>query len=158
MMPLVGFPGYFATEDGHIYSSKSHRVLAERESRLGYKRVNLFRDGKHCDREVHRLVLAAYVGEKPGVPVLHGPAGKHDNRPENLYYGSQYQNMQDKKRDGTHPTGSKNPFAKLDEVKVAEIKAELRIGVSQRKLADRFGVSSGTISNINVGRYWSHVE
>lgn len=160
MMPIPGCPGYFATADGHVYSEKSDRVLAERVSRLGYKRVNLSLSGVHCTREVHQLVMEAWKGEaESGYRILHGPGGIHDNRPENLRYGTQYDNMQDKKRDGTDPKGSRNPSAKMDEEKVLELRKDWAEGAwsSQREAAEYFGISPRTISSILQGKLWTHV-
>lgn len=161
MRPIPNCPGYFATEDGHIYSDKTDRILAERENRLGYKRVNLFVYGKTVTREVHQLVMDAWKGEgEEGTRILHGPGGQHDNSPGNLRYGTQFENMFDKRRDGTHPSGSKNPYAKMTEAKVRE----LRDGWSEGKwpsydaAGKAFGIVGRTAENI-IRRYtWTHVE
>lgn len=157
-MPIAGCPGYFATPAGHIYSDKTEKLLSERENRLGYKRVNMYVGGKTITREVHQLVMEAFKGEaESGYRILHGAGGIQDNRPENLRYGTQYDNMQDKHRDGTDPTGSRNPFAKLDETKVAAIKAEMRTGARNVDLAGKYEISVSTISKIKAGVVWAHV-
>jgi hypothetical protein len=53
--------------------------------------------------------------------------------------------------------GSRHGCAKLDERKVAEIKARVDCGESQKKLAFEFGVSPGAINHIAKGRKWKHV-
>ena len=159
IMPIPGCPHYFATDTGHIWSEKTQKVLAERENRLGYKRVNLYVGGKTVTREVHQLVMEAFKGEADsGYRILHGEGGIQDNRPENLRYGTQYENMQDKHRDGTDPTGSRNPFAKMDEAKVKE----LREGYPARwanyaDAAEYFGISANRIGAIVRGECWVHV-
>lgn len=160
MKPIPGYPSYFATADGHVYSEKSDRILAEREQRQGYKRVNLSIEGKLYTREVHQLVMEAWKSEgSTGTRVLHGPGGIHDNRPENLRYGTHYENIQDKKRDGTDPTGSRNPFAKMDESKVRELRENWAEGLwsSHREAAESFGVSRSTIGAILRRGAWTHV-
>jgi transcriptional regulator with XRE-family HTH domain len=56
------------------------------------------------------------------------------------------------------PRGSRQWLAKLTESAVAEIKGRLAAGESQRSIGARFGVASGTISDIANGRTWKHVQ
>jgi hypothetical protein len=104
------------------------------------------------------LVASAFLGV--GTRVLHGEGGIHDNRPVNLRYGTQYDNMQDKKRDGTAPTGSRNPFAKLTEDDVRELRRDWPEGVwrTYKEAAVYFGVSENTIGPIVRGETWTHVR
>src|SRR5450755_3284785 len=80
-----------------------------------YLCVGLRRDGQHETRPVHRLVLEEFAGPCPsGMEALHGPGGKQDNRwPENLCWGTFFQNALDKYRDGTINIGNRNGSAKL---------------------------------------------
>jgi hypothetical protein len=75
----------------------------EREDGPSYFQVSLSRDGQVDHPMVHCLVLAAFVGPCPvGQESLHGPGGGQDNRwPENLAYGTHWQNIMEKWRDGT---------------------------------------------------------
>jgi hypothetical protein len=54
--------------------------------------------------------------------------------------------------------GSNNPFSKLDEVAVHEIKLMLSCGVSQERIAKAFAVTQTTVSKIKCGEIWSHVK
>lgn len=55
--------------------------------------------------------------------------------------------------------GSNNANAKLNEGKVRAIKMLLRKPkISQRRIAQVFGVSEVTIHHILVGKTWKHVE
>ena len=49
-------------------------------------------------------------------------------------------------------------MSKLTEGKVRRIKKSLRRGVTQKVIAERFGVTRGTISSINNGKTWRHVQ
>lgn len=52
---------------------------------------------------VHVLVAAAFIGLRPdGLEVCHGNGDHHDNRAENLRYGTPSDNMTDRVRHGTH--------------------------------------------------------
>jgi transposase-like protein len=54
--------------------------------------------------------------------------------------------------------GESHPVAKLDEVKVRDIKLRLRRGAKAIDLCREFSVSPPTISAIRHGTTWSHVE
>jgi len=80
-----------------------------------YRWVTLTRDGKQKPREVHKIVMEAFVGPCPaGMEVRHldGNPGNNCWAPGdeaetvaaggNLIYGTHAQNMQDKRRHGTN--------------------------------------------------------
>ena len=83
--------------------------------------------------------------------------------PWHIIYGTNQDNVDDKIRVGNgvvpNNTGSKNGRAKLIEEEVKEIKALLKEkNLTHREIAKRFGVSNGTISKINIGILWSHID
>lgn len=55
-----------------------------------------------------------------------------------------------------YPRGEKHGRSKLTETQVREILA-LRGIVTQRELAQRYGVALGTISCIHLGKKWGHI-
>jgi DNA invertase Pin-like site-specific DNA recombinase len=54
--------------------------------------------------------------------------------------------------------GEKNGRSKLTEQEVVAIKELLKLGFTQRQIAKMFGVWSSTISYINQGKIWAHLE
>lgn len=56
-----------------------------------------------------------------------------------------------------HARGSRHPGSKLTEQQVAEMKRLRAEGWLQKKLAERYGVTAPTVSDILRGKYWSHV-
>lgn len=54
--------------------------------------------------------------------------------------------------------GSAHPIAKLNEIKVAEIKKKLSLGVALAKIGREYEVSKKTILNIKHERIWRHVS
>lgn len=107
---------------------------------------------------VHKLVLLAFRGPPgPGQECRHLNDDRHDNRLENLAWGTKLENAADARRNGIRRTGTKNGRAKLNWSKVRSIrKAEGR--VSQQKLADKHGVTQTTISAIQRGKIWLEEE
>ena len=55
---------------------------------------------------------------------------------------------------GQYRCGEKNRNAKLTEEEATLIKLLLQLGFFQRIIAKVFGVSSDTISKINIGKTW----
>lgn len=90
--------------------------------------------------------------------VAHGPARgrvvrhKCDNRacinPDHLEYGTQGDNLDDRKRHG-------HTYRKLNREQVDRILEKRRNGATLVSLATEFGVSAATISNISRGKQWA---
>jgi hypothetical protein len=74
---------------------------------------------------------------------------------EHLETGTNKENMDDKIRDGTLLKGETHPNSKLTTEQVLEIRS--RVGESQRRLAEEFGINEKTISNIILKRIWTHI-
>jgi hypothetical protein len=150
MVPIPEFPGYYATEDGNIYSKKTHRFIKQSKTRDGYFKVSLFREGKDSTQEVHRLVAAAYLGPARGRYVLHGPAGKEDNSISNLRYGTHDENMQDKYAFGATawewPEGYV-PLLSANDVR--EISLYVADGVSDRTIAHWYCIPIGSVQPVS---------
>lgn len=52
---------YFATEDGQIWSNKTHKYIAQKVGPNGYYNVNLSINGKCKTFQVHRLIAKAFL-------------------------------------------------------------------------------------------------
>lgn len=159
---IPGFPGYFISDAGVVYSEKfcsrfprcGRRRVAVSKDRFGYELVYLSRKGKSYPRRIHRLVLEAFVGPRPmGMECLHGVGGKSDNHIENLRWGTRSENIQDKVRDGTTNRGSAAWNSKLTEWNVRIIR--LMTGrYPVKRIAAIFDVSPNTVCAINTKRNW----
>lgn len=79
--------------------------------------------------------------------------------PSHLLDGTNQDNVRDKvERGRMNPQkGQDRPLAKLCNKDVPEIRALLRDGMSQRKIASMFGVSQAVIMRINRNTHWKHV-
>ena len=76
-------------------------------------------------------------------------------RPEHLEVGTNQDNSNDMKRDGTDNIGERNPRSKLTAEQVLQIRA--RATEVHKKLADEFGVGRMTITDIINRRKWKHI-
>ena len=173
-LPVVGFEDLYEVSDlGHVRSLDREVTVSmpygttvrHYPSRLldgyvrddGYPEVTLCRQGKRHKRMVHLLVLAAHAGPcPPDQEARHGPAGKLDASLANLCYGTRAQNVgPDRVRDGQDNRGERQGSHKLTEEQVLEIRRRRAEGAELQPLAEMFGVTFQTISNVCTGRSWS---
>lgn len=173
--PIPGFDGYFADADGGIYNSRGLRIQPHREPH-GYERVHLVRsDGEGGDGiRVHRVVLLAWAGPPdPGHEARHLNGVRHDNRAENLAWGTRSQNRDDSRRLGTLATGDRHGMrkhpervargerqgsAKLTEAQVREMRELHAAGWKYKALAEKYGIVWSAAQNICHRRRWKHVQ
>lgn len=166
--PIPGFPGYYASKDGTIWSK--HRVpmvhsnLARRRIpqrvERDYLAVRLKRpDGSHFGINVHRLVLLAWNGLPPeGKPYgCHNDGNLNNCNLENLRWDNAKANAEDARKHGTLSMGSRHPISKLNEAKVLEIRCRYSRGETLRALGALYGVGFITIWHVVNLRTWKHV-
>ncbi len=112
------------------------------------------------EQKANRISWRIHFGDIPdGIYVLHHCDNRECNNPNHLYLGNQKQNMKDMfDRNRVERKGESNGRAKLTEEIVRNIKRSLLTGCNQRKLAENFGVSEGTIGFIKRGETWSWVK
>lgn len=149
------YPGYFATDDGRIFSARRKRFM--KPIRLGnYVGVQVVhREHGLVKRYLHRLVLEMATGCAPAkMQACHNNGNRYDNRVENLRWDTVVNNHADKRAHGTALIGEKNPMAKLTRSDVKSIRQAVASGIKQAKLAIDFGVSPITISRAVRGKTW----
>lgn len=63
MKNIRGFPNYYVTKDGRVYSDKYSelRELKPVSDKRGYLTVHLYRNKKMYTRYIHQLVAIAYI-------------------------------------------------------------------------------------------------
>jgi hypothetical protein len=97
MKEIAGFPGYFVTPDGKVYSTngkwdKSLKQLRHSLDRRGYHRVTLCGPIRR-KLSIHRLVAEAYVPNPDNLPqVDHLDGDKHNNCIDNLQWVNNEEN------------------------------------------------------------------
>lgn len=104
MKPLSGYPGYYITRRGKVYSDRKkgggktdrHEVKATDKGHQ-YKRVVLMKDGKKSTRYIHELVADHFRGEK-GEEVRHLDGNRLNNEASNLKPGTPKENAADREK------------------------------------------------------------
>ena len=115
-LPIPGYPGYEADNEGNIWSINHNwrrygkRILTAFFNKYGYLKVRLSIDGKRVNKPVHRLVCLAFHGEPvPDKPLVrHLDGNKTNNTPDNLCWGTPRENEDDAIRLQEHARGERN--------------------------------------------------
>lgn len=166
--PIPGFPKYFASKDGTIWSK--HRVpnvgsgLARRMSpqrvQGGYLALRLIReDGTTFGINIHRLVLLAWLGAPPkGKPYgCHKDGDNKNCHLGNLRWDNAAGNAEDARQHGTMSVGSSHPISKLTDQQVLEIRSKYGDGETLRALAAIYRIRFTTIWHIVNRKTWKHI-
>jgi hypothetical protein len=157
--PVVEFEGLYEVSDhGRVCVLPRYRFAAKvlkpyvNRERGSYRYVNLHKDGKQYMRRIARLVAAAFIGACPvGYVVCHNDGDNQNDCVSNLRYGSHFENMQDKRRHGTHPAGERHPQARLTRPDIALIR---RSSLPTSAIAELFGVCQKHVNAIQAGVKW----
>lgn len=168
LKPIPHFAGYYADQNGNVWSSRSvrpneipelHKLRASHGSRLKYPHVVLFVGRTRKNVGVHRAVCEAFHGLPPTSThqVRHMDGNFRNSIPMNLRWGTPRENQHDRRRHGTVSRGERSGKAKLTDADVRQIRALYRIGIYQMKLAEQFKVGQSTISSIVRMETWKHV-
>lgn len=162
MKEIPGFPGYFITKDGRIWSNKQRKLWRRLKlDRDGYFQVDLWKEKRSIFCGVHRLVLETYVGPCPeGMQCRHLNGVRTDNRLDNLCWGTPKENMQDRELHGNtfHAQGEKQGASKLTERDVRMIVYMYRTGeFFQREIAEIYNIGRELVSKIILRKRWKHI-
>ena len=161
---VVGYEGvYQVSSCGNVRRIKSGggavvgRVLKPGKTKAGYMIVVLYLHGRKRPEYVHRLVASAFFGGQPSHEhlIAHFDGVRENNRVDNLRWATQSENQQDRKRHGTYQYGENNPYAKLTERDIADIRSmDYSVRGTATKIAKKYGISDGALSGIRSGRRW----
>ena len=130
------------------------RILKQKRKSNGYMCVRISINGKTMTFSVHRLVAQAFIpnpDDKPQVNHINGI--KTDNRAENLEWVTASENKLHAVATGLQHNlqGEKCPWAKLTDTQSLYIRNNPD-GMTLTQLANKFGVSTSTISEIQRGK------
>lgn len=110
-------------------------------------------------KSAHRYSWLLHKGAIPsGLHVLHTCDNPPCVNPSHLWLGTNKDNTNDKVKKGRHAHGSRSAFAKLTEELVVEIRKRYATEkISQRELADIYGVDHVNIGAAIRRASWKHV-
>jgi DNA-binding XRE family transcriptional regulator len=138
------------TETGVVVNARSKGTGWMTEK--GYLRMEFRKNGKRYSPKVHQVVAIAGGINPVGLTINHLNGIKTDNRLCNLEAITSEENIAHAVRTGLLAT-------KLTEQDVREIKRLLAEGdTTQKEIANMFNVAPATISQINLGKTWTHVS
>lgn len=156
---------YMAGSDGQVYSRTKYKGFGRKDyvdwyplkghkNPKGYNSVSLCHNNKKVTRHVHRLVCSAFHGqpEKKSLQVRHLDGNPQNNLPENLAWGTQIENWQDREAHGRGMKGEKHPASKLTNFERKAIRWAVQNGLcSQRNAARALSMSQAAVSEIVLG-------
>lgn len=163
---IEGFKGsYQVSSEGRVRSltrrcSRGYfvfgRVIKPIKLQSGHLYVNFRKDGTKHFYLIHRLVLAAFVGEPAaGSECCHNNGVPDDNRLFNLRWDTRKANCQDQIKHGVSTKGVRNPRSKLTEEQVCAILQDTRM---HKYIALDYGVVRSAITAIKNGKNWGHLH
>lgn len=107
----------------------------------------------------HRFSYSLHNGEIPdGMFVRHTCDNPPCVNPRHLLMGPPALNVQDMVSRDRHSRGERNGHAKLTRDDVTGILQMLSTGMPQRGIAEKYGVTPQTITDIKKGRSWNHLS
>jgi hypothetical protein len=130
----------------------------------GYPAYSASVGGKKTTVYIHRCVAKTFIPNPGGKPEINHINGIRDDFAiVNLEWCTHQENMAHAFSTGLATArligpGEGSPAAKLNDESVREIKRGLRAGQTKKSLANKYGVSTGTIGFIARGETWGHIE
>jgi hypothetical protein len=117
--------------------------------------------GRH--ERAHRVSWLLHRGPIPdGLFVLHDCDNPPCVNPDHLFLGTQADNIADCVHKGRFKVpdfrGEQNGRSKLTEAEARELLALRSSGLTQRQVADRFGISDVQVGDIWNGESWRHLQ
>lgn len=165
---IPGYPGYFVSRDGKVYSNKSGDWKLKRISLSNTNRFRVRLRGKLKYKwiQVNRLVAMVYIPNPNNHPiVMHLDNNPHNNRVENLKWGTQSENIQQAYNENRavapqclRSRGENHPGSKIsNKIRYTIVRLYYK-GILCKDLAKKFSLSKRHITKIihdyNEGIRW----
>lgn len=140
-------------------SSHTEKRLSQTKDKNGYLYVSIKIGLRRPKFACHRIIAKAFVsGYKDGLHTNHINGDKTDNRPENLEWVTNEENVSHAWKTGLcNLVGEKHPSHKLTQKQVVEIRKALRLGVPAHSLSVIAGVNPSTVYLIAKNKRWTDV-
>lgn len=161
-VPVPGLEDLFlVSEEGRVWSVRSHRELTQRVGSSGYLEVSTtVKPRVSKTYRVHRLVALAFLPNPDDLPLIHHVDNDKTNcHASNLVWSTWKQNaiLAGQAGSMTRATGEDHPDAKLTEPTVRFLRRTYTPGCpfyGARALARAYEVSHSTILAAVSGRSW----
>ncbi|CUX20118.1 MULTISPECIES: NUMOD4 domain-containing protein [Agrobacterium tumefaciens complex] len=148
---------FAASERQPAHTKRLRGKILRRSFTKGYPSVSLYRGSVRTQKMVHAIIADTFLGPRPpGALACHGNGIRTECDVDNIYWGTPQDNADDRRRHGNNRPGSQHANSKLHERDISKIR-RLASSVTQKSLAERFGVSQSTISSIINNASWRHV-
>jgi hypothetical protein len=167
LVPVQDWSPYALSNDGKLHrvgqapGAKVPFVFDKpRTNRNGYEYVILRDRGRKWCVEIHVLMALHFLGPRPkGKVIGHIDGNKTNNRPENLRYITQLENMRHAAALGKLRRGENHPHAQLTERSVKAIRRKAAKGVRVCEIAKQYPqVGYNAIYGIVSGQNWKHLQ
>lgn len=123
----------------------------------GYPHISVGRNPKKRI-PIHKIVGTAFNGPRPsGMVTRHLDGNPFNNRADNLKWGTQKENTQDRIRHGRNNLGENNPRTPFKNRDVLEIRSLFSGGLGKDQLAAKFNVTVPCIHGIVTRLKWNHI-
>ena len=172
---ITGFPGYAVDMDGVVWSRRAKGRPTSGQVKERWNKLSILRrsygacycvvclrpipGGRVYCRYVHRLVLEAFVGPcPPNMVACHNDGDTRNNKLDNLRWGTQQENNEDKKTHDTTRLGSRAHNTKLTEMDVLSVFILRRLGLDTRGAGYLVGMTQNEAAAILRGDRWPHVR
>ena len=162
MKEIKNYEGrYSVTDEGQVWSHRSNKFLKPNDIGKGYLQVTLYNSKTRKSFLVHRIVADEFVDNPNNyTEINHRNGNKFDNTIGNLEWFSRSENMKHAhdNRLAIAKKGEEQWYSKLTDEEVIEIKELLKISdITQKQIAELYGVSQSNISIIKCDKGWKHI-
>jgi len=161
---ILGYEGdYQVSNKGRVKSFVKYpegRILKPCNRGNGYLYINLYKNGTKKKHSIHRLVATAFIKNPENkATVNHLDSNTTNNNLENLEWATHAENTKHGFEFGNFDNrGERQGNSKLTEKEVLEIRELYSKGnISQKEIAEIYGVSQQNIGYIINRKKWNHV-
>lgn len=156
---VIGFEKlYIISNEGHILSRYTGKLLKSKVSKRGYYNVKLYKNKKQFTKKIHRLIAEAFIPNPENKPQInHKNGNKLDNSLENLEWCNNFENAKHAHETGLRDnSGSKNGMSKLTDKIISSIRKDCCSDMTQNQIAKKYGISQANVSMIKNNKRWKN--
>lgn len=161
MKQINNFPDYFIDENFEVWSIKNNKIKKKipYQHKQGYLKHDFWKNGKRYKIYIHRIIAELFIPNPENLPyVRHLDDNPLNNSIENLAWGTNKDNVDDKIKNGNQLKGEEIVSSKLTKQQITEIREKyVPWKCTQEQLGKEYGVHASTISNIINNKQWNHI-